>query len=75
MVPIQVLINNLLYDLSQTAVLADNVDEEYTAAPGHKALASLPGAPHPWRGARPTCPQGRHNCARRWRASGGAICA
>jgi Mg2+-importing ATPase len=33
MAPIQVLANNLLYDLSQTAIPTDYVDEEYLAAP------------------------------------------
>jgi Mg2+-importing ATPase len=33
MTPVQVLANNLLYDLSQTAIPSDNVDEEYVARP------------------------------------------
>jgi Mg2+-importing ATPase len=33
MAPIQVLANNLLYDLSQTAIPTDNVDPEYLARP------------------------------------------
>ena len=33
MAPIQVLTNNLLYDVSQTAIPTDNVDAEYLAAP------------------------------------------
>lgn len=33
MAPIQVLINNLLYDFSQTAIPTDNVDEEFLASP------------------------------------------
>jgi P-type Mg2+ transporter len=33
MAPIQVLTNNLLYDFSQTAIPADNVDAEYLAVP------------------------------------------
>ena len=33
MAPIQVLTNNLLYDLSQTAIPTDNVDDEYLAVP------------------------------------------
>ncbi len=33
MAPIQVLTNNLLYDLSQTAIPTDNVDEDYLASP------------------------------------------
>ncbi|MBU3694598.1 MAG: HAD-IC family P-type ATPase [Rhodocyclaceae bacterium] len=33
MAPVQVLLNNLLYDVSQTAVPSDHVDAEYVAAP------------------------------------------
>lgn len=33
MAPIQVLTNNLLYDVSQTTIPTDNVDEEYLAKP------------------------------------------
>jgi len=33
MLPVQILVNNLLYDLSQTAIATDNVDDEYVAAP------------------------------------------
>ena len=33
MTPIQILINNLLYDFSQTAIPTDNVDEEYLPKP------------------------------------------
>ncbi len=33
MAPVQILFNNLLYDVSQTAVATDNVDAEYLAAP------------------------------------------
>ena len=33
MAPIQVLTNNLLYDLSQTAIPTDNVDPDYLAVP------------------------------------------
>ncbi len=33
MLPVQILVNNLLYDLSQTAIATDNVDDEYLAAP------------------------------------------
>jgi len=33
MAPVQVLLNNLLYDVSQTAVPTDSVDAEYLAAP------------------------------------------
>ncbi len=33
MTPVQILFNNLLYDLSQTALATDNVDAEYLAMP------------------------------------------
>ncbi len=33
MAPVQILLNNLLYDLSQTAIATDGVDEEYIAKP------------------------------------------
>jgi len=33
MAPVQILLNNLLYDFSQTAVPTDNVDEEYLMEP------------------------------------------
>ncbi|MDD1663334.1 MAG: magnesium-translocating P-type ATPase, partial [Methanomicrobiales archaeon] len=33
MLPIQILLNNLLYDLSQSAIPTDTVDPEYTSAP------------------------------------------
>ena len=33
MTPIQILLNNFLYDLSQTAISTDDVDAEYLAAP------------------------------------------
>ena len=33
MAPVQILLNNLLYDFSQTAVPTDNVDEEYVRLP------------------------------------------
>ncbi len=33
MMPAQILVNNLLYDLSQTAIPLDNVDQEYIAKP------------------------------------------
>jgi Mg2+-importing ATPase len=33
MAPVQILVNNLLYDVSQTAVATDNVDPEYVARP------------------------------------------
>ncbi|WP_062537850.1 magnesium-translocating P-type ATPase [Mizugakiibacter sediminis] len=33
MAPVQILLNNLMYDFSQTAVATDEVDEEYVARP------------------------------------------
>lgn len=33
MLPVQILLNNLLYDVSQTTIPTDNVDEEYTKKP------------------------------------------
>jgi Mg2+-importing ATPase len=33
MLPIQILLNNLLYDFSQTTITTDNVDEEYVEKP------------------------------------------
>ncbi|MFO1322073.1 MAG: magnesium-translocating P-type ATPase [Burkholderiales bacterium] len=33
MAPVQILLNNLLYDISQTAVATDQVDREYTRSP------------------------------------------
>jgi Mg2+-importing ATPase len=33
MAPVQILLNNLLYDVSQTALAADNVDPDYVAQP------------------------------------------
>jgi P-type Mg2+ transporter len=33
MLPVQILVNNLLYDFSQTTVATDNVDDEYLKAP------------------------------------------
>ncbi|MCA3560584.1 MAG: magnesium-translocating P-type ATPase [Aestuariivirga sp.] len=41
MLPIQVLTNNLLYDLSQTAIPTDNVDAEYLTAPRRWDLSNL----------------------------------
>ncbi len=35
MTPIQVLTNNLLYDLSQTTIPTDNVDDDYLTSPRH----------------------------------------
>jgi len=41
MLPIQVLTNNLLYDISQTAIPTDNVDAEYLMAPRRWDLSNL----------------------------------
>ena len=41
MAPIQVLTNNLLYDLSQTTIPTDNVDEEYLAKPRRWDLGNI----------------------------------
>jgi len=41
MAPIQVLTNNLLYDLSQTAIPTDRVDEDYLAAPRRWDIDSI----------------------------------
>jgi Mg2+-importing ATPase len=41
MAPIQVLLNNLLYDFSQTAIPTDNVDPEYIAAPRSWHIADI----------------------------------
>jgi len=41
MAPIQVLVNNLLYDLSQTGITSDNVDEEYLQKPRKWNLANV----------------------------------
>jgi len=41
MAPIQVLTNNLLYDLSQTAIPTDMVDAEYLAAPRRWDIGNL----------------------------------
>ncbi len=35
MLPIQILLNNLLYDISQTTIPTDAVDDEYAARPKH----------------------------------------
>lgn len=50
MLPLQVLLNNLLYDFSQTTIPTDNVDEEYLASPrawdiGHIAKFMLAMGP------------------------------
>jgi P-type Mg2+ transporter len=41
MAPIQVLTNNMLYDLSQTAIPTDNVDAEYLAGPRRWDIANI----------------------------------
>jgi P-type Mg2+ transporter len=41
MAPIQVLTNNLLYDFSQTAIPADNVDEDYLTVPRRWDISNI----------------------------------
>jgi Mg2+-importing ATPase len=41
MAPIQVLVNNLLYDVSQVGIPMDNVDEEYLSKPRHWNIKSI----------------------------------
>jgi P-type Mg2+ transporter len=41
MAPIQVLTNNLLYDFSQTAIPADNVDEDYLLVPRRWDISNI----------------------------------
>jgi Mg2+-importing ATPase len=41
MAPIQVLVNNLLYDISQVGIPLDNVDEEYLAKPRRWNIRSI----------------------------------
>ncbi|HXD83573.1 MAG TPA: magnesium-translocating P-type ATPase [Rudaea sp.] len=41
MLPVQVLLNNLMYDFSQTAVASDEVDEEYLAQPRQWDLKAI----------------------------------
>jgi Mg2+-importing ATPase len=41
MLPVQILLNNLLYDFSQTAVASDDVDQEYLATPRQWDLKSI----------------------------------
>ncbi len=41
MAPIQVLTNNLLYDVSQTTIPSDNVDDEYLAKPRRWDIGNL----------------------------------
>ena len=33
MLPVQILLNNLLYDISESTIPTDNVDESYTSTP------------------------------------------
>ncbi len=41
MAPVQIMFNNLMYDLSQTAVATDNMDDEYMARPRKWELESV----------------------------------
>jgi Mg2+-importing ATPase len=41
MAPVQVLLNNLLYDVSQTALATDNVDRDYVAQPRKWDLGNI----------------------------------
>ncbi len=41
MAPVQVLVNNLFYDFSQTAVATDHVDDEYVSAPRQWDIGSI----------------------------------
>jgi P-type Mg2+ transporter len=41
MLPVQILLNNLLYDFSQTAVASDEVDQEYLAKPRQWDLQAI----------------------------------
>jgi len=41
MAPVQVLLNNLLYDFSQTAIPTDNVDEDYLVKPRRWEIGSI----------------------------------
>ncbi|MEI8292539.1 MAG: magnesium-translocating P-type ATPase [bacterium] len=41
MAPIQILVNNLLYDLSQTGITSDHVDEEYLQKPRKWNIANV----------------------------------
>lgn len=41
MLPLQILVNNLLYDFSQTAIPTDNVDEEFVAKPKRWGIESI----------------------------------
>ena len=41
MLPIQILVNNLLYDFSQTTIPTDNVDEDYIVKPRQWSMRSI----------------------------------
>lgn len=41
MLPLQILVNNLLYDFSQTAIPTDNVDEEFVARPKRWGIENI----------------------------------
>jgi len=41
MLPVQILVNNLLYDFSQTTVATDAVDEEYVKAPRQLDIGNI----------------------------------
>ncbi len=41
MAPVQILLNNLLYDFSQTAVATDHVDDEYLARPRQWEIGNI----------------------------------
>ncbi|MBI5518834.1 MAG: HAD-IC family P-type ATPase, partial [Desulfovibrio sp.] len=41
MLPLQILVNNLLYDFSQTAIPTDNVDEEFVAKPKRWGIENI----------------------------------
>ena len=41
MLPIQILVNNMLYDFSQVAIPTDNVDEEYLAKPRQWRISDI----------------------------------
>lgn len=41
MAPVQIMFNNLMYDVSQTAVATDNMDDEYIARPRKWELESI----------------------------------
>jgi len=41
MAPVQVVMNNLLYDFSQTAMATDNVDDDYVRKPGQWDIGNI----------------------------------